>query len=153
DESATDEARDAFLETWNRREIKDCPDLLHLARVVLPTRMLQVHYRSAYRELIAFSNAAFYGDRLSIPVQHPDETVRRARPIKLIRSDSHYVDQTNPDEGAAVISYLADFWQNPDPPSVGIVTFNRKQADLIEKLLEGRAEQDARFRRSLIKER
>ena len=43
------------------------PDLLHLARVVLPTRTLQVHYRSRYRELIAFSNASFYGNRLSVP--------------------------------------------------------------------------------------
>src|SRR5256885_17160789 len=51
--------------------------LLHLARVVLPTRTLQVHYRSAYRELIAFSNASFYGNPLSVPVRHPDDCVRK----------------------------------------------------------------------------
>ncbi len=29
---ASEEERDVFTETWNRREIKDCPDLLQLAR-------------------------------------------------------------------------------------------------------------------------
>jgi primosomal replication protein N'' len=87
EDDASEEERDVYTETWNRREIKDCPDLLYLARVVLPTRMLQVHYRSAYRELIAFSNASFYGNRLSVPVRHPDDIVRKVRPIEVVRSD------------------------------------------------------------------
>jgi primosomal replication protein N'' len=151
-ESATEEAREAFLETWNCREIKDCPDLLHLARVVLPTKMLQVHYRSAYRKLIAYSNAAFYGDRLSVPVRHSDDTVRRVRPIELIRSDSDYIDQTNPGEAESVVSYLDKLWKKAAPPSVGVVTFNRNQA-LIEEVLEDQAERDSQFRHSLIRER
>ena len=85
----------SFLETWNRREIKDCPDLLHLARAALPTKMLQVHYRSAYRELIGFSNACFYGNRLSVTVRHPDDAIRPTRPIEMIHSKGLYKDQTN----------------------------------------------------------
>jgi primosomal replication protein N'' len=61
EDAASEEERDVFTETWNRREIKDCPDLLQLARSVLRSRTLQVHYRSKYRELISFSNASFYG--------------------------------------------------------------------------------------------
>ncbi len=76
DEDADEEQREAYEDTWNRREIKDCPDLLQLARNALPSTTLQIHYRSAYRELIGFSNASFYGNRLSVPVppsagQHP----------------------------------------------------------------------------------
>jgi primosomal replication protein N'' len=52
DESATEAERLALEEGWNRREVKDCPDLLQLARSVLGTAMLQIHYRSNYRELI-----------------------------------------------------------------------------------------------------
>src|SRR5262249_38239442 len=37
--------------------------------------------------------------------------------------------------------------------SVGVVTFNRKQADLIEEVLEDRAVDDARFRNALAAER
>ena len=35
EDEATEEEREAFAETWNRREIKDCPDLLQLARSAL----------------------------------------------------------------------------------------------------------------------
>ena len=35
EDAATEEERDVFTETWNRREIKDCPDLLQLARSAL----------------------------------------------------------------------------------------------------------------------
>ena len=88
EDDASEEERDAYEETWNRREIKDCPDLLHLARVVLPTTTLQIHYRSAYRELIAFSNASFYGNRLSVPVRHPDDVVRSVQArSRCVRSD------------------------------------------------------------------
>jgi primosomal replication protein N'' len=153
DDDALEEDRDAYKETWNRREIKDCPDLLHLARVVLPTRMLQVHYRSAYRELIAFSNASFYGNRLSIPVQHPDDVVRKVKPIEVVRSDGVYKNQSNLKEAADVVEYLAEMWSKPWPPSVGVVTFNRKQADVIEEAIEEKAENDQRFRDTLMRER
>lgn len=148
DEDATEEERDSFDETWNRREIKDCPDLLQLARTCLPNARLQIHYRSAYRELINYSNAAFYGNDLSVPVRHPDSTVLSAKPIEMVRVDGIYQDQTNPDEADKVVELLAEMWKKPyaQRPSVGVVTFNRKQADLIEEALELRAEQDADFR-------
>jgi hypothetical protein len=153
EEAATEEERDAFTETWNRREIKDCPDLLQLARSALPTRTLQVHYRSNYRELISFSNASFYGNGLSVPVRHPDETIRKVKPIEVIRSDGIYKSQTNPTEATDVVEYLSELWEDPSPPSVGVVTFNRKQADVIEDALEERAENDESFREALMRER
>lgn len=148
DQEASQEERDDYDETWNRREIKDCPDLLQLARTHLPNRSLQIHYRSAYRELIGFSNACFYGNELSVPVRHPLSTIRSVLPIEVIRTDSLYQDQTNPGEAAKVVEVLAGIWQRPyrERPSVGVVTFNRKQADLIEEHLAARAEVDLNFR-------
>lgn len=148
DEDATEDERESFDETWNRREIKDCPDLLQLARTCLPNARLQIHYRSAYRELINYSNAAFYGNDLSVPVRHPDSTVLRAKPIEMVRVNGVYQDQTNPEEAKKVVELLAEMWKAPyaQRPSVGVVTFNRKQADLIEEALELRAEQDPEFR-------
>lgn len=155
DDDATEEEREVFEETWNRREIKDCPDLLQLARTNLPNTTLQIHYRSAYRELIAFSNACFYGNHLSVPVRHPESTVRVVRPVEVIRTDSLYQDQVNRGEAARVVEVLAGLWHQPylERPSVGVVTFNRKQADLIEELLEERAEKDAAFREAYRQER
>ncbi|WOH85450.1 AAA domain-containing protein [Bradyrhizobium sp. BEA-2-5] len=153
EEGATEEERDAFAETWNRREIKDCPDLLQLSRSVLQTRTLQVHYRSKYRELISFSNASFYGNGLSVPVRHPEEITRKLKPIEVVRSDGMYKSQTNQKEATDVVEYLAELWEDPSPPSVGVVTFNRKQADAIEDALEDRAEKGAAFREALMRER
>lgn len=154
DEDATEEEKDAFDETWNRREIKDCPDLLQLARANLPNARLQIHYRSAFRELIGFSNAAFYANDLSVPVRHPEEIVRAKRPIEMVKVDGVYQEQTNPNEAERVIDVLAQLWSAPNGqrPSVGVVTFNRKQADLIEDLLEARAEEDAAFRAAYSQE-
>lgn len=154
DEDATPAEIDAFDETWNRREIKDCPDLLQLARANLPNSRLQIHYRSSYRELIGYSNAAFYANDLSVPVRHPEDVVRAARPIEMVRVDGVYREQTNPEEAQRVVDILAQLWTAPagQRPSVGIVTFNRKQADLIEDLLEERAESDAAFRAAFSQE-
>jgi primosomal replication protein N'' len=154
DDALTDEARAELSESWDRRDIKDCTNLLELAKATLPSTTLQIHYRSAYRELIAFSNASFYDNRLSVPVRHPDEEVRRIKPIELIRADGVYQNQTNPAEAAAVADVLAKLWSGASTrKSVGVVTFNRKQADLIEEILEERAEGDAAFRGALAEER
>ena len=154
-EELGEEERDAVEEIWNRREIKDCPDLLQLAKTVLPPATLQIHYRSSYRELIQFSNAAFYGNRLSVPARHPADEVRRVRPIEMIRVDGTYEDQVNPEEAEAVAGVLDKIWREAagKAPTVGVVTFNRKQADLIEEVLEVRAEQDDAFRAALTRER
>lgn len=141
-------------ETWNRREIKDCPDLLQLARANLPNTRLQIHYRSAYRELINFSNVSFYNNELSVPVRHPESTLRAMKPIEMIQVRGTYQEQTNPEEARKVVQLLGQLWQRPYEarPSVGIVTFNRKQADLIEDLLEQEAEQNPEFRTVYVEE-
>ncbi len=142
---ASEEERDIVEEKWNRREIKDCPDLLALAAGCFPATTLQIHYRSKYRELIAFSNAAFYKGALSVPAKNPDQEVRRARPIKLVRVDGVYQAQTNPDEAARVVDELAKLWSQKDRPSTCVVTFNKKQADLVHEAIEERAATDEAF--------
>ncbi len=154
DEDATEVERETFNETWNRREIKDCPDLLQLGKSVLPTTTLQIHYRSSYRELISFSNSSFYNNKLNVPVRHPDEEILRAKPIEVIRADGIYYNQTNDIEARRVVDVLAEIWRRPESrPTIGVVTFNRKQADLIEDVLEERAEEDSVFRNTLARER
>ena len=146
EDAATDAERDALTDTWNRREIKDCPDLLHLAREVLPKAMLEIHYRSSYRELIDFSNASFYASRLNVPVQHTKEKIREAKPIEFEFVGGLYNNQTNQPEAKRIAAILRSTWQASGArPSIGIVTFNRKQADLIGEVLEETAEEDVAF--------
>jgi hypothetical protein len=77
------------------------------------------------------------------------------KPIELIQVNGLYERQTNATEAKRVVEYLAKLWQRPfaERPSVGVVTFNRKQADLIEEEMEVRAEEDAQFRDAYLEER
>lgn len=154
-DEADEAEREEAEQTWNRREIKDCPDLLQLAKAVLPNTTLQIHYRSDFRELIQFSNASFYGNHLSVPVRHPAPEVLRARPIEVLRVSGVYEHQVNRDEAERVADVLREIWEGSraDRPTLGVVTFNRKQADLIEEVLEERALRDDRFARALNEER
>ncbi|MGO8847120.1 MAG: AAA domain-containing protein [Methylocella sp.] len=155
DNAATEAERIAYEETWNRREVKDCPDLLQLGRGVLPSTTLKIHYRSKYRELISYSNAAFYRNALSVPARHPNAEIRRAKPIEVIRVDGVYENQTNCIEAEKVAELLKEIWSEPveNRPSLGVVTFNRKQADLVEDEIERRAVSDPVFLRALQQER
>lgn len=154
DDDASEEEKAAYSETWNRREIKDCPDLLELAKAGEATRTtLEIHYRSAYRELIAFSNASFYENRLSVPVRHPEDELRRVKPIEFIDIKGLYQNQTNRDEAQKVVELLGRIWSKPEPPTVGVVTFNRKQADLIDELIEDAAETNTAFQHAFSRER
>lgn len=154
-EELSEEELVAATESWNRREIKDCPNLLGLAKSSLPTVMLKVHYRSAFRELITYSNNAFYDGQLNVPVRHPQAELTRQKPIELIQINGLYEERTNKTEADRIVDLLAKLWLGREKaiPSVGVVTFNRDQADLIELCLEQRAEEDAAFRAAYIRER
>lgn len=154
EETASEDERLAYEENWNRREIKDCPDLLQLARGILPTTTLQIHYRSAFRQLIDFSNSSFYKNSLNVPVRHSDQMVLSNKPIEVFRVDGVYENQTNQAEADKVVALLADLWQAPydQRPSIGVVTFNLKQAELIESALETYAEAHADFRMAYQRE-
>lgn len=125
-----------------------------LARGFLPETSLDIHYRSAYRELIAFSNAAYYAGRLNVPVHKSPSEIAIAKPIEIRRVDGVYRQQTNPEEADDIVNLLADLWKREaEPPTVGVVTFNMKQAELIDRALTARADEDVRFSRALIRER
>jgi hypothetical protein len=154
-EELTEFERAAYEDRWNRRDVQSCPDLLHLGRGTLPIETLQIHYRSNYRELIGFSNGAFYKGRLNVPARHPDDEVRRARPIEVVRVEGVYEEQMNRPEADRIVNLLADMWKRPpdERPSVGVVTFNRKQADVVEDAIEQRAAEDGDFLLALRRER
>jgi hypothetical protein len=142
---------------WQRRDLAACANLLTLGKSILPTVQLQVHYRSQYRPLIEFSNQAFYGGHLHVPVQHAAEALARNQPLAVLRVDGVYEDRRNEPEAVRVVDLLENLWrssgaQAATTPTVGVVTFNRQQADLIEALLERRAEANVEFRAAYERE-
>ncbi len=149
EDDQSEEMKERLEENWNRRDIKDCPNILNLAAAVLPGSRLQVHYRSEYEQLIQYSNEAFYSGKLSVPAKHTDAQVALAKPIELLFANGLYDKQTNPTEARQVIELIKEIWFSSGEarkPTMGVATFNLKQADLITDLLQEEAERDDRFK-------
>jgi len=147
------EASDEELDDFDVEEIvEDQESILsecELARV--PTLSLRWHYRSQDESLIAFSNRVYYrGDLSSFPTPTllSSETgveFRRVPDGQYLRAGSKTVDMgngvvagsnTNPEEAKAIVAAIHTLvHQGDELPSIGIVTFNEQQRQLIEDLL------------------
>jgi len=102
---------------------------------------LDFHYRSQHPNLIAFSNAAFYGNRL---VPMPAKQEYEDKPLEFHPVDGVYTkNRINPKEAEEIARYLYDEipTAHKEAPSIGIATFNINQRNhiwdlLIEKTIE-----------------
>ena len=139
---------------WHKQEIKDCTDLLQLGRRVLPRTTLQIHYRSVFRELINFSNMAFYQNQLQVPTYHTQAEINIHKPLEFIAVNGIYEDQTNMAEALRVISLLSHYWLESDRIrySIGVITFNQKQAALVQDLIDQKNSSDDAFREQYLLE-
>ncbi|WP_148612643.1 AAA domain-containing protein [Nocardioides rubriscoriae] len=152
-------AEDEEIDDPNVEEIvEDQESILsecELARV--PTLSLNWHYRSQDEALIAFSNRTYYrGDLSSFPTPTllSSETGLEFRPVHwpenddkgmYLRAGANKVDlgngviagsNTNPFEAVEIVKYIHELVHASERlPSVGIVTFNEQQRQLIEDLL------------------
>ncbi|SDO47436.1 DUF4011 domain-containing protein [Geodermatophilus sp. DSM 45219] len=113
----------------------------------VPRQWLSWHYRSRDESLIAFSNANYYGNRLSsfpAPTHGRPSSDVDGRGISLVRVNGTFhrtgagrLLRTNPMEAKAVVAEVRRrFDASPDTlPSIGVVTFNAQQRAYIEGLL------------------
>jgi len=117
----------------------------------VPRLLLSWHYRSQSEDLIAFSNKSYYQGRLSsFPSPRNVEqnsgmngfgiSLRRIngqfiRSIPRERSRRHF--RTNPAEAEAIVDEIRRRFEQADcsSPSLGVITFNTQQRDLIETRL------------------
>lgn len=102
-----------------------------------PIRSLRWHYRSQHHSLIAFSNHSFYGGNLVIfPSPYGQGGRLGVRAVYL--ADAIYENQTNLREAKRVVDAVVEHIATRPNDSLGIVTLNIKQRDLIAELLEER---------------
>jgi hypothetical protein len=95
--------------------------------------------------LIEFSNRAFYNGQLEAPPARK-VSIEGERPIHYYAVNGRYTDRTNPEEARHVVSLLKRLWSLPSGcPTLGVVTFNQAQRDLIEDLLEAESVEDEGF--------
>ncbi|MGF6937091.1 very-short-patch-repair endonuclease [Paraburkholderia sp. UCT70] len=101
-----------------------------------PIRSLRWHYRSRHESLIAFSNSEFYDGKLVVfPSPYPKGKALGVRYHYV--GDGVYENQMNDVEAARVADAVVDHIMTRREDSLGVVTLNVHQRDLIdEKLAE-----------------
>lgn len=99
-----------------------------------PVRSLRWHYRSHHESLIAFSNHHFYKNLVVFPspyAKNPGLGVK----YRHIRGGVYKDRQNVPEAQRLVDSVLEHMLKRPDE-SLGVVTLNQAQRELIEELLD-----------------
>ncbi len=120
--------------------------LLDLAKINYEQVHLNYHYRSRYEELIQFSNHAFYDARLKVAPNVSATGKEAGTAIKRIVVDGVWENRRNNVEANRVVELVASILQNrKEEETIGIITFNINQKDLIEDLMEARCQVDEGF--------
>ncbi len=102
-----------------------------------PPRPLRWHYRSQHHSLIAFSNEHFYRRNLIVfPSPYGQSSRLGVRATYL--ADAVYDNQTNLKEAERVVAAVREHIVDRPEESLGVVTLNIKQRDLIAELLDER---------------
>lgn len=106
-----------------------CQELFH------PARTLRFHYRSRHESLIAFSNHHFYKGKLVVfpsPFERHSLLGLRYRYIRK----GIYRDRQNVPEAQRVVDAVVEHMLKHPQDSLGVVTLNQTQRDLIEDMLD-----------------
>lgn len=102
-----------------------------------PIRSLRWHYRSQHHSLIAFSNKNFYrGNLIVFPSPYGQGGRLGVRAFYL--ADAIYENNSNLREAKRVVDAVVDHILTRNDESLGVVTLNIKQRDLISELLAER---------------
>ncbi len=111
--------------------------LLELAVQQLPQVSLTEHYRSRSLDLITFSNQHFYQNKLSL-LPHFEAINEHVPAIRYMNVKGTWQQNTNPVEADAILQLLDEIAIELPGRSVGIVTFNFPQQQLIQDRLENK---------------
>ena len=143
DEIEDDEISDGFLEYES---------LLDAANYKFAHTMLNYHYRSKYNELIAFSNYAFYGGKLFV-TSNAEYDLKP--PIeRILVKDGRWIDKKNEKEAKSVVNLVKDILKNrKSNETLGVITFNSSQMNLIEDYIDKEMAKDNNFASMMMAEK
>jgi very-short-patch-repair endonuclease len=106
---------------------------------------LNVHYRSTRRELIDFSNHAFYEGKLIIPSGNAPLVTGMNTPIVFeqvagdLLGSPKMIDGINKAEAQSIVKWLEKLWldtTSDSRPTVGVIVNNVKQRDYVLECIE-----------------
>ena len=127
----------------------DSLSLLDLASAKYNNATLLYHYRSLFCELIDFSNEVFYNGKLVVA---PNARLSNEfKPIERIMVKGVWENRKNEAEAKAVLLALKRLLNESEPPSIGIITFNIEQCELIKKIIENELSKNPNLRKKYDK--
>lgn len=126
------------VDTEESSEEQDLESLLDdCLGINMPERHLSWHYRSQSESLIAFSNQTYYGGQMyTFPSPEDGQSKVKFHLVKGVYDRGN--SRTNRLEAEAVVQELVKRLQDPvlRRLSMGVVTFNQAQQELIDDLLQ-----------------
>jgi superfamily I DNA and/or RNA helicase len=109
--------------------------ILEMAQTALgPKRRLTWHYRSRHSALIEYSNKVIYEDSLVV-FPSPAEA-RPGMGVELVKVPGLYKSGQNPVEAQAMVEAAMAFVKANPERSLGLVTLNQKQMELVLERLD-----------------
>ena len=115
--------------------VDDTESILDVCLKQFPFRRLRWHYRSEHEDLIRFSNESFYeGDLIIFPSPRGDSREFGVHST-LIETPS-YKRGRNRQEARVVVDNIVNHYRRTRSKSLGVVAFNKRQAEEIELLLD-----------------
>ena len=106
-----------------------------------PARRLRWHYRSKHHDLISYSNKKFYDDELVVFPSPSGKSELFGVDYQFVQ-EAVYENRRNLKEAEALLNWLQEFIIKYPDKSIGIVTMNQPQQELISDLLEKRLKED-----------
>jgi very-short-patch-repair endonuclease len=125
-----------------RTAVEEGESILDVASTLFqPVRRLRWHYRSRHHSLIGFSNEQFYQRNLIIfPSAYHDDPNLGVKHHFI--PDGVFENGRNPREAAVVVDAVLHHMREHPDESLGVVTLNFEQRELVEELLDQRLRDD-----------
>jgi len=132
---------DLYMIRWQEEEPEEIEleidSLLDLAAKYLPQIHLQGHYRSKSLDLITFSNRHFYEGKLRMLPDY--QVLDQGTPaIRYVKINGTWEKNVNQNEAIEVVKLVEKIITETPGKSIGVVTFNIQQQQLIMECLEDR---------------
>lgn len=105
-----------------------------------PGRRLRWHYRSRHSGLIRFSNRMIYDDDLIVFPSASED--RKGMGVHYRYVEGQYRNGANAIESQKMVEAILDFMRDSPDRSLGVVTLNQKQRDLIQEELQYAIDKD-----------
>lgn len=125
-----------------RTAVEEGDSILDVASTLFqPVRRLRWHYRSRHHSLIAFSNEEFYQrDLIIFPSAYHDDSSLGVKHNFI--AGGVFENSRNPREAAVVVEAVMEHMRECPHESLGVVTLNFEQRELVEELLDKKLRED-----------